>query len=69
MNSIAKFFTLYWIIYYPTCIAFNDFHGFSIVDEAMTFVLILYTFYKKRNQDTNPEPWKEYFVFLYKLIL
>lgn len=64
MNSIAKFFTLYWIIYFPTCIAFNDFHGFSIVDEAMTFVLILYTFYKKRNQDTNPEPWKEYFVFL-----
>lgn len=64
MNSIAKFFTLYWIVYFPTCIAFNDFHGFSIVDEVMTFVLILYTFYKKRNQDTNPEPWKEYFVFL-----
>ena len=64
MNSIAKFFTLYWIVYFPTCIAFNDFHGFSIVDEVMTFVLILYTLYKKRNQDTNPEPWKEYFVFL-----
>lgn len=64
MNSIAKFFTLYWIVYFPSCIAFNDFHGFSIVDEVMTFVLILYTFYKKRNQDTNPEPWKEYFVFL-----
>ena len=64
MNSIAKFFTLYWIIYFPTCIAFNDLPGFSVVDEAMTFVLILYTFYQKRNQDTNPEPWKEYFIFL-----
>ena len=64
MNSIAKFFTLYWIIYFPACIAFNDLPGFSVVDEAMTFVLILYTFYQKRNQDTNPEPWKEYFIFL-----
>lgn len=64
MNSIAKFFILYWIIYFPTCIAFNDLPGFSVVDEAMTFVLILYTFYQKRNQDTNPEPWKEYFIFL-----
>ena len=64
MNSIAKFFTLYWIIYFPACIAFYDLPGFSVVDEAMTFVLILYTFYQKRNQDTNPEPWKEYFIFL-----
>jgi hypothetical protein len=34
------------------------------MDEAMTAVLILYTFYQKRNPDTNPEPWKEYFTFL-----
>ena len=43
MNAIAKFFTLYWIIYFPTCIAFNDLPGFSYVDEVMTIVIILYT--------------------------
>lgn len=29
MKSIARFFTLYWIIYFPTCIAYNDLPGFS----------------------------------------
>lgn len=64
MNAIAKFFTLYWIIYFPTCIAFNDLPGFSYVDEVMTIVIILYTIYQKRNEDTNPEPWKEYYTFI-----
>ena len=64
MNSIAKFFTIYWIIYFPTCIAFNDLPGFKSVDEVMTAILIVYTFYQKRNIDTNPGPWREYFTFL-----
>ncbi len=64
MNQIAKFFTLYWIIYFPTCIAYNDLPGFKSVDEIMTALLIVYTFIQKRNADTNPEPWKEYFTFL-----
>ena len=64
MNSIAKFFTLYWIIYFPTCIAYNDLPGFQSVDEVMTAILIVYTFIQKRHIDTNPEPWREYFTFL-----
>jgi len=64
MNSIAKFFTLYWIIYYPTCIAFNDLPGFSSIDEVMTGVLIVYTFMMRRHDSTNPEPWREYITFL-----
>jgi hypothetical protein len=64
MNSIAKFFTIYWIIYFPTCIAYNDLPGFKSVDEVMTAILIVYTFMQKRHPDTNPEPWREYFVFL-----
>lgn len=67
MNSIAKFFTLYWIIYFPTCIAYNDLPGFQSVDEVMTVVLIAYTFVKRLHQDTNPEPWKEYYTFLWIL--
>lgn len=64
MNWIAKFFTLYWIIYYPTCIAFNDLPGFSSVDEVMTGVLIIFTFMMRRNDSTNPESWHEYYLFL-----
>ena len=64
MNQIAKFFTLYWIIYFPTCIAYNDLPGFRSVDEVMTVILIVYTFIQKRHPDTNAEPWKEYFIFL-----
>ena len=64
MNSITRFFTLYWIIYFPTCIAYNDLPGFQSIDEVMTALLIVYTFYQRRNPDTNEEPWKEYFTFL-----
>ena len=67
MNSIAKFFTIYWIIYFPTCIAYYDLPGFQSVDEMMTALLIVYTFIKKRHPNTNPEPWKEYFAFLWIL--
>lgn len=65
MKHIAQFFTLYWCIYFPTCIAFNDLPGFSSVDEVMTFVLIGYTFlHYGRKKITNFKPWKEYILFL-----
>ena len=67
MNSISKFFTIYWIIYFPTCIAYNDLPGFQSVDEVMTAILIAYTFVKKWHPDINPEPWKEYYTFLWIL--
>ena len=67
MNSIAKFFTIYWIIYFPTCIAFNDLPGLTYVDEVMTVILIAFTFANKWNMNINPEPWKEYFIFLWIL--
>lgn len=70
MRQIANFYFWFWIIYFPTCIAYNDLPGFSSIDEAMTFVLIGFTFSKRgihyRNI-TNPEPWKEYKQFLWIL--
>lgn len=70
MKQIANFYFWFWIIYFPTCIAYNDLPGMSSVDELMTFVLIGYTFSKRgihyRNI-TNPEPWKEYVQFLWIL--
>ncbi len=67
MQQISRFYTLFWIIYFPTCIAYNDLPGFSSVDEAMTVVLIGYTFLTRNNWSTNKRPWKEYFAFLWIL--
>lgn len=77
MKSIATFFTIFWCIYFPTCIAYNDLPGFSSIDEVMTGILILYTFSKKGMSCTNNRPWKEYFQYwgilvfyiIYSLIL
>ncbi len=64
MQQIARFYTLFWIIYFPACIAYNDLPGFSSVDEAMTVILIGYTFMKRGHWATNNVPWKEYIFFL-----
>lgn len=65
MKGIARFFTLYWIIYFPTCIAYNDLPGFSSVDEAMTVLLLIYTLWMySHNRSINKRPWKEFVVCL-----
>lgn len=68
MISISNFYTLFWTIYFPTCIAFNDIPGFSNVDEIMTVVLIGFTIMNYSNKKTNMEPWKEYMAFLGVLV-
>lgn len=63
MKGIARFFTLYWIIYFPTCIAYNDLPGFSSFDEAMTVLLFVYTLWMySYNRSINRRPWKEFMV-------
>lgn len=69
MREIAKFFTYYLCIYFPTCIAFNDVGPLSYVDELMTGVLIIYTFSKLGKKSLiNPQPWKEFKMFFGILI-
>lgn len=63
MKQIATFFTIYWCVYFPTCIAYNELSFFSSVDEAMTMLLISYTLMQKGKKWTNMEPWKEYMTF------
>lgn len=68
MKNIAQFFTIYWCIYFPTCIAFNDVGPLSSVDELMTVILIGFTFmHYGKKRITNVKPWKEYMLFLYIL--
>lgn len=66
MKYIATFYTFFWIVYYPMCIAFyNDTEGgFAYIDEIMTLILIVFTFMNTNNKSTNKAPWKEYRLFL-----
>lgn len=64
MNLISNFYTLFWVIYFPTCIAYNDLPGFSSIDEMITFLLIGFTFLHYASKHVNRIHWKEYFAFL-----
>ena len=63
MRQIATFFTLYWCIYFPTCIAYNDLPGFSVIDEAMTGLLLVYTLMVRRPTRQDRHKWKEFGIF------
>ena len=64
MRGIAKFYTLFWIVYFPTCIAFNELPSMGLVDEVMTVILIGYTFTKINTRYVVKRPRKEYYQFL-----
>lgn len=68
MNSIAIFFTIYWCIYFPTCIAYNDLPGLSSIDEVMTGILVLYTFAVKGKYRNSDKVWKEFIHFICILV-
>ena len=63
MKTIAQFYTLFWIIYFPTCIAFNELDGFGWIDEIMTVILMAFTFLNS-SVSLNREPRGEYRLFL-----
>lgn len=65
MGKASKFYTFFWVLYFPLCVAFTSGDGLlSMLDEALTFVIIGYTFLTKGRLWQNKAPWKEYYVFL-----
>lgn len=48
MKGIAKFYTWFWIIYFPVCIAFTVTINFDWSDEILTVLLLGYAFVKLR---------------------
>ena len=48
MKGISKFYTLFWIIYFPVCIAFTFVVDFDLSDEILTMLLLLYAIIKHR---------------------
>lgn len=64
MKDIATFYTWFWIIYFPTCIAFNELPSMMLVDEIMTVVLLGYTFIRINGKHVIKYPMREYYQFL-----
>lgn len=49
--STSKFYTLFWIVYFPLCIAFYDtIPSLRYSDELLTLLLGIYTFFKVRGK-------------------
>ena len=48
MKGIAQFYTWFWIIYFPICIAFTVVIDFDWSDEILTVVLLAYGLVKQR---------------------
>lgn len=48
MRGIAKFYTWFWIIYFPVCIAFTEIVNFDWSDEILIVLLLLYAITKQR---------------------
>lgn len=48
MRAISKFYTWFWIIYFPVCIAFTHVVNFDWSDEILTVTLLGYAFMKQR---------------------
>lgn len=64
MKAVSKFYTLYWILYFPLCIAYYDVGPTQMVDEIMTVILMGYTFMKMGSRHIVKGPIKEYAIFL-----
>ena len=48
MKSIAKFYTWFWVIYFPVCIPFQKVVNYDFSDELLMIVLVFYTFFKSQ---------------------
>lgn len=48
MRGISNFYTWFWILYFPVCIAFTYVVNFDWSDEILTVLLLCYAFMKQR---------------------
>ena len=64
MKAIAKFYTWFWIIYFPVCIAFTVAVNFDWSDEILTALLLMYAVVKQRYLVKNRSRWKEIRIYI-----
>ena len=48
MKGITRFYTLFWVVYFPVCIAFTHVVKFDFSDELLCILLLLYAITKTR---------------------
>lgn len=63
MKSIARFYSWFWVLYFPLCVAFYDLVN-DYVDEFMTLILILFTITKLRTRYVSRKPLREVVAFV-----
>ena len=68
MKGIAKFYTWFWIIYFPVCIAFAAGINFDWSDEILTVVLLAYALVKQRYLVKNKERTTEISIYIALMI-
>lgn len=77
MRGIAKFYTWFWIIYFPVCIAFAVTVNFDWSDEILTVLLLFYAMAKqhflvkdkKKSKEINIYIALMIFYLLYSLVI
>lgn len=63
MKSIARFYSWFWVLYFPLCVAFYDLVN-DYVDEFMTLILILFTITKLGTRYVSRKPLREVVAFV-----
>lgn len=63
MRAIARFFTWFWIIYFPVCIAFTEVVQFDYSDELLTVIMFGYAMLNQQFMVKNK--WRSWEIFLY----
>lgn len=59
MKQISQFFTIFLIVYFPSCLAFQSFTGIEWSDEFLCVVLMVFGFFEWKNRKRNKPLMKE----------
>lgn len=68
MRGISAFYTLFWIVYFPVCIAFADAIKFDWSDEILTVLLLVYAFFMQRHLIKDRKRWREIGVYVLLMV-
>lgn len=68
MKAIAKFYTWFWIVYFPVCIAFAATVDFDWSDEILTVLLLTYALGKRRYMVKSKQRTTEISIYILLMV-
>ena len=68
MKAITKFYTWFWIIYFPVCIAFAATVDFDWSDEILTVLLLTYALGKRRYMVKSKQRTTEISIYILLMV-